>query len=78
MRALARAGIGERRLLLALAERAAITAPAAMRPTYERWVQAYREGRRIKIGIYPVALLEPVDPELSNAVDAAFEQGEQA
>jgi len=77
MRALARAGIGEQILLVALAERSLATSPPEMRPTYERWAQAYRGGRRVKVGTYPAAaLLEPAPDEMVRAVDEAFEEGD--
>jgi len=71
-------GIGERRLLVALAQRCVETAPPEMRPTYERWTQAYREGRRVKVGTYTATLLEPVPDEMVRAVDEAFEEGDNS
>jgi hypothetical protein len=77
MRACAREGVGEQKLLVALSQRALATAPPELRGLYERWAAVYRAGRRVKIGTYPATMLEPVDAELSRAVDQAFEEGEQ-
>jgi hypothetical protein len=78
MRALARAGSGEPRLLLALAERALATSPPAMVPTYAKWRDAAAAGRRVRIATFPATFSTvPVSDDLRREVEEAFTRKEK-
>jgi hypothetical protein len=77
MRSCARAGIGEQRLLLALAKRCVETAPPEMVPTSLRWVAVYKGGRRVRITTAPATFnTVNVPDDLRRQVDDVFDQGE--
>ena len=71
------------REVLVLVERALELAPRgddgvsrSARAGLEKWVEVLRRGHRVKVSTARMVLLEPVDEELAQAVDEAFDEQE--
>jgi hypothetical protein len=69
LRILERAGSREQEKMLALAERAAATAPPEWRHVYDTRVEIYRAGRTVR---WKKTTDEDFDPQLVRDVEAVF------
>ena len=76
LHALARTGLDQdRKLMVALADRCVEIAPRqSLRAASEGWSNAYRRGSRVRFKSSPVTILEPVNEDLVNAVEEAFDE----
>jgi len=69
-----RAGIGDKRLRLALAQKGMLSTNPGESHSMKLYFDAITAGRRIKYSVFPVRFLEPVPTDLENAVEEVYEE----